>query len=184
MCWPRSGECPTRARYYHLLILLCMDYKKASALGAARPFPPRIARAREHRQPWILWKICIRRGKLAHHKHRSPLRFHAPRIRAFRAQTRLHWWLRCILVHFASITHQPSLCRGAAPLRHMHLPFDREAKAPSSGSSQNSTAAHLNSNPKRASILRTLFKIQLPLWQLVPIPGHPHVQCRQQKDAQ
>ena len=158
--------------------------KNRSAVCTARPFPPRIARASEHRQPRILWKIRIRRGKLAHHKHRSPLRFHAPRIRAFRAQTRLHWWLRCILVHFASITHQPSLCRGAAPLRHMHLHLIAKRRLPSFGSSQNTTAARLDSNPKRASILRTLFKIQLPLWQLVPIPGHPHVQSRQQKNAQ
>ena len=89
--------------------------QKRSAVGAARLLPARIARARKHRQPRILWKLRFRRGKLAHHKHRSPLRFHAPRMQAIPAQPCLHFRLRRITCAFhpASIAHRaPPTHRG------------------------------------------------------------------------
>src|SRR5713101_3194842 len=74
---------PHAQRYYHLLILLCMDSAGRSAVFATpRVTLAQTARARKYRQAWILRKARIRRGKLAHNKHRSPLRLDAPRMHA------------------------------------------------------------------------------------------------------
>src|SRR5207249_10371399 len=46
----------------------------------------RITGARKHRESRVLREIRIRRGKLAHPKHRSALGFNAPRVHAIATQ--------------------------------------------------------------------------------------------------
>src|SRR5713226_282252 len=81
--------------------------KRLAVFAALRFALTQIARARNYRQPWILRKVRIRRGKLAHHKHRSPLRLNAPRMQAIQAQSRRNSCRAGIgpRSHAASITH-------------------------------------------------------------------------------
>jgi len=67
-------------------------------------FFTRIARAGQHRQARILREPLIRQRKLAHHKHRSALRWNAPRIETRGAQSRRDLPLR-FLTHGLSISH-------------------------------------------------------------------------------